>query len=68
MDLAETIELDLIKLLKETSLAYQVQLTNGIYWIPKSCCRIVNKKIYIMKWFADKNGIDYLSCDVVSNN
>lgn len=67
MDLSENIELEIIEFLKETIKAVQVKLHRGVYWIPKSQCRIIKKKIYITRWFADKNGIDYLNCDIVSN-
>ena len=66
-DKEQTIDLELIELRKETEKAYQVKLPGGIYWIPKSCCRIVNKRVYISKWFADQNNIDYLACDITNN-
>jgi len=60
MDLSESIELDVIETIKETNKAWKVKLADGVYWMPKSQCRIVGKKIYVPKWLAKSKGIDYL--------
>jgi len=64
MDLTETIKLDVREKISETEKAYQIKLDCGIYWLPKSQCRIVNNKVYIPKWLADSKQIDYLDIDV----
>lgn len=64
MDLSQTIKLDLRELLREAEKAYQVKLDCGVFWLPKSQCRIVSNKVYIPQWLADKNGIEYLDIDV----
>jgi len=64
MDLTEAIKLDVREKIRETEKAYQIKLDCGIYWLPKSQCRIVNNKVYIPKWLADLKQIDYLDIDV----
>lgn len=66
MDLTKTVEIEYRELIRETEKAWQVKLPDGIYWLPKSQCRIVMAKIYIPKWLADDKGIDYLPCDIVN--
>ena len=58
MDLTETTPKDLLEILKETEKAWQVKLKEGVYWLPKSQCRIIGKKIYIPKWLAESKEME----------
>lgn len=57
----ETVIFDLDGIEDSTEKAIQVTFHDGenysTNWIPKSLCRIVNNKIYIAKWFAEKEGL-----------
>jgi len=64
MDLAETIKLDVREIVTETEKAWQVKLSDGVYWLPKSQCRIISNEVYIPKWLADSKQIDYLDIDI----
>ena len=64
MDLTEAIKLDIREIVSETEKAWQIKLDCGVYWFPKSQCRVVINKIYIPKWLADSKQIDYLDIDV----
>ncbi len=64
MDLTEgTVKMEIIEELQSSDKAFHLKLPDGIYWLPKSQCRIIGKYVYIPMWLADKNGIDYLEID-----
>lgn len=67
MDLTQSVEIGYRELIRETEKAWHIRLPDGIYWLPKSQCRIVMGKIYLPKWLADEKGIDYLSCDIINS-
>ena len=64
MDLTSTVKLDVIEILHDTAKAWNIKLNDGIYWLPKSQCRIVNKQVYIPEWLAKSKEISYLDIDV----
>lgn len=65
MDVTETIELEIRELIKTTDKAWQMKLDSGIYWLPKSQCRIINNKVYIPEWLCRSKEIDFLDVDRV---
>ncbi len=66
MDITENIKLEFREILAETPKAWKVDLLNhGIFWLPKSQCRLINVYAYIPKWLADKEEITYSIFDVV---
>jgi len=65
MDLTEdVVKMEIIEELQPSDKAFHVKLPDGVYWLPKSQCRIIGEYIYIPKWLADKNEIDYLEEDI----
>ena len=58
MNLEESLEYDVIEIIKETEKAWEIKISPGVYWFPKSQCRLVNnKKIYMPEWLAKKKEI-----------
>ena len=47
MDLTESVKLEIIEELTHSEKAFHVKLPDGIYWLPKSQCRIIGNHIYI---------------------
>jgi len=64
MDLTETIKLEIREKISESEKAWMIKLDCGVYWFPKSQCRIIGNKIYIPRWLAESKQIDYLDIDV----
>lgn len=64
MDLTESIKLNIKEKISETEKAWQIKLDCGVYWFPKSQCRVIGNNIYLPKWLADQKQIEYLSIDV----
>lgn len=65
MDLTEdTVKMEIVEELQPSDKAFHLKLPSGIYWLPKSQCRVIGKYVYIPKWLADKNEMDYLGIDV----
>jgi hypothetical protein len=58
------IKIDVFEIVIETEKAWNIKLLGGIYWLPKSQCRIVANWLYIPQWLADQNEMDYLDIDV----
>ena len=59
MDVAEAIELDFEKILKETEKAYQIKFdAKTVCWLPKSQIRILDDIIYAPKWLVKEKNLD----------
>ncbi|MBK7380496.1 MAG: hypothetical protein IPJ03_16195 [Ignavibacteriales bacterium] len=57
MDLTETLDFDIKEVIKETEKAWQLKLVSGIYWLPKSQCRVVGMRVYVPKWLSESKNI-----------
>jgi len=65
MDLTENvIKMEIVEELQSSDKAFHVKLPGGVYWLPKSQCRIIGRHIYIPIWLANEKGIDYLEADI----
>ena len=65
MDLTEDVaKMEIIEELKPSDKAFNLKLPDGIYWLPKSQCRITGKFVYIPVWLANEKEIEYLETDV----
>lgn len=64
MDITESVKLEIQEQMPDTDKAYHVKVCGGWYYLPKSQCRIIANYIYVPRWLADKNEIDYLDIDI----